>query len=169
MEKYEKKYESVLDKLFNNLNLNHIADSDNFYVRQCDEHTINQVASARAFLWLQKFCGKDGRVRAFGQLMPQYDSITTYDEIKKLPNGEIEKSVNFMDINYHSSHGFSIKDGGYVSHTDQLKNAFWLRFWHPYKQKFNHKNIDNVELTKYGSNDVLLERTKYLNDMRLAA
>ena len=48
-------------------------------------------------------------------------------------------------------------------------NKFILNFWHPYKQKFNHKNIDNCELTKYGSNDVLLERTKYLNDMRLAA
>ena len=55
MEKYKVKYDSVLGKLFNNLNIHHLADSVNGYVRQCDEHTINQVASARAFLWLQRF------------------------------------------------------------------------------------------------------------------
>ena len=156
MEKYEKKYESVLDKLFNNLNLNHIADSDNFYVRQCDEHTINQVASARAFLWLQRFCGKDGRVRAFNQIMGN-DGIANY-------NVDLE-DTNYFQIYYGSSFGFSLKD----NLPSDKPNKFILNFWHPYKQKFNHKNIDNVELTKYGSNDVLLERTKYLNDMRLAA
>ena len=62
MEKYKVKYDSVLGKLFNNLNIHHLADSVNGYVRECDEHTINQVASAICvFMVQQRFCGKDGR------------------------------------------------------------------------------------------------------------
>ena len=73
--------------------------------------------------------------------------------------------TNYFLIHYESSIGFSLKN----NLLSGKPNTFILNFWHPYKQKFNHKNIDNCELTKFGSNDVLLERTKYLNDMRLAA
>jgi hypothetical protein len=156
MEKYKVKYDSVLGKLFNNLNIHHLADSVNGYVATCDEHTINQVASARAFLFLERFCGKDGRVRAFNQIMGD-NGITNY-------NVDLE-DTNYFKIHYGSSIGFSLKD----NLPSDKPNKFIINFWHPYKQKFNHKNIDNCELTKFGSNDVLLERTKYLNDMRLAA
>ena len=158
MKKYEKKYESVLDKLFNNLNLNHIADSDNYYVSKCDEHTITQVASARIFLWLERFCGKDGRVRAFNQIMHKYLPITNY-------NVEVG-DVNYFDL-YNSNSTFILKD---TLINDNKGSFFSMHYHSPYKQKFNHKNIHTpIEITKYGSDDVVLERTKYLNDMRLAA
>ena len=101
MEKYKVKYDSVLGKLFNNLNIHHLADSVNGYVRECDEHTINQVvlnASARAFLWLQRFCGKDGRVRAFNQIMGD-NGIANY-------NVDWD-DTNYFLIHYESSIGFS--------------------------------------------------------------
>ena len=100
MEKYKVKYDSVLGKLFNNLNIHHLADSVNGYVRECDEHTINQVASARAFLWLQRFCGKDGRVRAFNQIMGD-NGIANY-------NVDWD-DTNYFLIHYESSIGFSLK------------------------------------------------------------
>ena len=86
----------MLGKLFNNLNIHHLADSVNGYVRECDEHTINQVMSA-PFLWLQKFCGKDGRVRAFNQIMGD-NGIANY-------NVDWD-DTNYFLIHYESSIGF---------------------------------------------------------------
>ena len=133
--------------MFNNLNIHHLADSVNGYVPRVDEHAINQVASARAFLWLQRFCGKDGRVRAFNQIMGD-NGIANY-------NVDWD-DTNYFLIHYESSIGFSLKN----NLLSGKPRSFILNFWHPYKQKFNHKNIDNCELTKFGSNDVLLERDK---------
>ena len=45
-------------------------------------------------------------------------------------------------IHYESSIGFSLKN----NLLSGKPNTFILNFWHPYKQKFNHKNIDNCEL-----------------------
>lgn len=156
MEKYQVKYDSILGQLLNNLNIEHLANSANGYVKTFDQHTIHQIASARAFLWLEKFCGKDGRVRAFNQIMGR-DGIANY-------NVDLE-DVNYFKIHHSNSFGFSIAD----NLPSDKPNKFILNFWHPYKQKFNHKNIDKCELTSFGNNEVLLERTNYLNDMRLAA
>jgi hypothetical protein len=156
MEKYEVKYNSVLGQLFNNLNIEHLANSVNGYVRTFDQHTIHQVAAARAFLWLERFCGKDGRVRAFNQIMGS-DGIANY-------NVDLE-DVNYFKINYSNTFGFTLAD----NLPSDKPQKFSLHFFHPYKQKFDHTYINKCDLTQIGSNDVLLERTNYLNEMRLAA
>lgn len=160
-------YKSILETLFQNVKLEELANSVNGYVEEMDEDTIKKVAAARAFLWLERYCGKDGRVRAFGQMMPKFDSITNYNGLVTLPNGELHTDVSYMDINYHSTSGLRIKDGGYVS-GQGCENYFALNFWHPFKCKFEtNKVVGDWEIVKRGSNRVLLERTKYLNDMRL--
>ena len=159
MEQYQhrKQYKSILDELYNNLNIHHLADSNNHTISQCDEHTINQVASARAFLFLEKFCGKDGRLRAFNQIDGS-DGITNY----KVNLDD----VNFFKLHYCNHIGFVLTDG---LSAPKIQNKFVLNFFHPYKKKFDHTYINRCEISKKGSNDVLLERTGYLNNMRLAA
>ena len=152
------KYNSVLDQLFNNLKIEHLANSTDEYVKTFDDHTINQVVSARALLWLERFCGKDGRVRAFNQIMPKYEGIVNY-------NVDIEDD-NYFNLYYSNSMGFVLKDQLQKSN----RNYFSMNFFAPYKQKFEINKIDgSIDIKREGDVELLLKRTKYLNEMRLAA